>query len=113
MSTLPMSGIAATIETLRTLAARFPDLPAADVGVSRIYPDRLVLSFHRDLGEFEAWRSALDINPVTVSLDREIDGPLMWLIADTVIDNTTVQIMGYGQRQAPADGRLAGAAVAV
>ncbi|WP_406429165.1 hypothetical protein OHA59_25330 [Streptomyces sp. NBC_01589] len=102
MSALPMNSLAAAIATLASLVERFPDLPAADATVSTIFPGRLALSFHRDLGKFEAWRSALDISHALVSKEKEIDGPLMWLTAETILDGVTVQLTGYGLQKAEA-----------
>ncbi|MGW1553579.1 hypothetical protein [Streptomyces sp. NPDC002346] len=102
MSARPMNSLAAAVAALASLVERFPDLPAADATVSTIFPDRLSLSFHGDLGKFEAWRSALDIRPALVSKEEEIGGPLMWLKAETVLDGITVRLTGYGPQRAEA-----------
>ncbi|MGW5272960.1 hypothetical protein ACWEQP_10320 [Streptomyces sp. NPDC004044] len=102
MSARPMNSLAAAVATLRSLVERFPDLPAADAAVSTIFPNRLALSFHGDLGKFEAWRSALAISHTLVSREEEIGGPLMWLTAETVLDGVTVRLTGYGLQKAEA-----------
>ncbi|MFJ1613858.1 hypothetical protein ACIODT_10570 [Streptomyces sp. NPDC088251] len=89
--------MSAAIKVLASLADRFPDLPAADAAVSRIYGTRVELSIHDDLGQFEAWRSALGIAPAQVVRGTECGGgPLMWLRADAVLDGVTVHLVGYG-----------------
>lgn len=100
-----MNGLAAAVAALESLVERFPDLPAADLGLSTIYPNRLDLSFHGDLGKkhFEAWRSALGISYALVSREEEIGGPLMWLTAEAALNGVTVRLTGYGQQQAAAE----------
>ncbi|WP_327239671.1 hypothetical protein OG243_13630 [Streptomyces sp. NBC_01318] len=102
MNARSMNALAATVATLASLVERFPDLPAADAAVSTIFPHRLALSFHGDLGKFEAWRSALRISYALVSKQEEIGGPLMWLNAETVLDGITVRLTGYGLQKAEA-----------
>ncbi|MFB6946323.1 hypothetical protein ACFWGL_38260 [Streptomyces sp. NPDC060286] len=97
MSALPMKSLTGAVAVLASLVERFPDLPAADVRVSPIVPDRLLLSFHNDLGSFEAWRSALDISPALVRREEESGGgPLMWLRTETALNGVTVELVGYG-----------------
>ncbi|MGW6743243.1 hypothetical protein ACWGDX_21380 [Streptomyces sp. NPDC055025] len=74
MSTPTMTDIAAPLAALRLLAADFPTLPAASVGVSTIFPNRLELSFHGDFAAFEAWRSALGIDSGTVAYGEQSGG---------------------------------------
>ncbi|MET8435364.1 hypothetical protein ABZV61_21765 [Streptomyces sp900116325] len=100
MSARSMNSLAAAVAALASLLERFPDLPAADAAVSTIFPDRLSLSFHGDLGKFEAWRSALDVSHALVSKEEETGGPLMWLTAETVLDGVTVRLTGYGLQKA-------------
>ncbi|MCX5340505.1 hypothetical protein [Streptomyces atratus] len=97
MSALPMKNLSAAVAVLTSLVERFPDLPAAEAAVSTIVPDRLVLSFHNNLGSFEAWRSALDISPRLVRREEESGGgPLMWLRTETALNGVTVKLVGYG-----------------
>ncbi|MFJ1831921.1 hypothetical protein [Streptomyces sp. NPDC088178] len=97
MSALPMKNLTGAVTVLASLVERFPDLPAAEAAVSTIVPDRLVLSFHNDLGRFEAWRSALDISPALVRREGERGGgPLMWLRTETTVNGVTVELVGYG-----------------
>lgn len=81
---------------LRLLAADHPDLPAVDVHISRRSPDRLSLEIHGDLGAFEAWREALDIDPVTVRRNLFSGDLNMTLTASGEVAECRVQIVGYG-----------------
>ncbi|MFC5916137.1 hypothetical protein [Streptomyces pulveraceus] len=89
--------MSAATKVLASLVDRFPDLPATDAAVSRIYGTRVELSVHDDLGQFEVWRSALGIAPAQVVRETECGGgPLMWLRADTIVDDVTIHLVGYG-----------------
>lgn len=55
------------IEAAATIARVFPHLPAAQIGVSHVYPDQVEISLHESLADFEAWREALGILPDAVS----------------------------------------------
>ncbi len=61
MSSLTMTDLAAPMRALRLLAADFPDLPAVNVAISRIYPGQLELACHDGFDVFETWRQALGI----------------------------------------------------
>ncbi|MFJ6247748.1 MULTISPECIES: hypothetical protein [unclassified Streptomyces] len=58
--------MAASLTALVALDAKFSHLPAPNVDLCPVFPDRLRLSLHDDLGAFEAWREALNIDPVAV-----------------------------------------------
>ncbi|MDT0477985.1 hypothetical protein RM863_38295 [Streptomyces sp. DSM 41014] len=64
---LTMDALAAPLRVLRLLAADFGHLPAPDVDLSRVYPDRLTLRYHEGLDAFEAWREALAVPPERVT----------------------------------------------
>ncbi|MGW1354349.1 hypothetical protein ACWCQE_34505 [Streptomyces sp. NPDC002409] len=97
MSAPTMSGLSAAVTVLASLAEKFPGLPAPEVGISRIRPDRVVLSFHDGPSQFEAWRPALGVSPAEVALETECGGgPLMWLRANAVVDGVAVELVGYG-----------------
>lgn len=81
---------------LRLLAADHPDLPAPDVQVSPIYPERLVLSVHDSLGSFEAWREALGIDPDTIERKLQSSDTTVVLKASTTIADASVELVGYG-----------------
>ena len=92
---------------LRLLAADHPDLPAPDVLVSPIYPDRLTLSVHGDLAGFEAWREALGIDPEAVSRNTQSGGAKVVLTAAATVADADVDLVGFAPNLA-----LATAAVA-
>ena len=51
------------VDAAATISRVFPHLPAAVIQVSGVYPDRVNISLHDDLADFEAWRAALGILP--------------------------------------------------
>ncbi|MFI5548840.1 hypothetical protein [Streptomyces sp. NPDC051738] len=63
---LTLDDLSMPLRALRLLAADFGHLPAPMLDVSTIFPDRLRLSFHYGLADFEAWREALGIAPDAV-----------------------------------------------
>ncbi|MEW1903307.1 hypothetical protein [Streptomyces sp. NPDC086147] len=58
--------MAASLTALAALGAMLSHLPAPNVDLCPVFPDRLRLSLHDDLGAFEAWREALNIDPTAV-----------------------------------------------
>ncbi|MER5914646.1 hypothetical protein ABT124_30275 [Streptomyces sp. NPDC001982] len=64
---LTLDGLSVPLRALRLLAVDFGHLSAPDAHVSRLYPQRLELTFHDDLAGFEAWRDALNIAPDAVT----------------------------------------------
>lgn len=99
--TLTLEGLAAPLRVLRLLAVDFGHLPAPDVQVSPIYPDRLELRFHRDLPDFEAWREALGIAPDAVVYREQNNGRTRVLKASTDFAGATLELTGYGDVDAP------------
>ncbi|MFD5784807.1 hypothetical protein [Streptomyces sp. NPDC126933] len=95
MSAQTMSDVAVPLRALRLLAADFPALPAATVGVSTIFPDRLDVSFHDDFGAFEAWRSALGIDPATVTYGEQSGGRTRVLTAWADYVGARLRLVGY------------------
>ncbi|MER6475787.1 hypothetical protein [Streptomyces filamentosus] len=61
-----LSDLTVPLTALIALEAKFSHLPAPNVDFCPVYPDRLRLSLHDDLGAFEAWREALNIDPTAV-----------------------------------------------
>ncbi|MFJ2790643.1 hypothetical protein ACIPDW_08215 [Streptomyces sp. NPDC087290] len=97
MSTSTMSGLSAAVAVLASLTKKFPDLPAPEAQISRYERTRVELSFYDDLGAFEAWRSALGIDPARVRLSAQSNtGPLMWLSTDVLVDTVDVHLVGFG-----------------
>ncbi|MEV6531690.1 hypothetical protein AB0M86_19220 [Streptomyces sp. NPDC051639] len=114
MSTiLTLDALSAPLRALRLLAVNFPDLPAPVVDVSSIYPDRLSLSLHAPQGgftAFEAWRTALGIDPDTVDFHVQCDHRTGVMTAQTEYGGADIELTGY--TQVPASARLSGAGVA-
>ncbi|QCX81165.1 hypothetical protein C9F11_37910 [Streptomyces sp. YIM 121038] len=82
---------------LRLLALDHPDLPAADVQISPIYPDRLTLSIHNNLSAFEAWREALGLDPAEVKHKLQSGDTTTVLIAVGQVADATVELVGYAR----------------
>ncbi|MFE9791339.1 hypothetical protein ACFYRL_06325 [Streptomyces goshikiensis] len=95
--TLLLAGLDAPLRALRLLAADHPDLPAPVVSVSTIYPDRLELSFHDDLGAFETWRDALRITPDRVEHHVHAGGRTQVLTAEVEYAGACLSLVGYAK----------------
>ncbi|MFJ7042302.1 hypothetical protein ACIQVC_02700 [Streptomyces sp. NPDC101112] len=98
---LTLDDLAAPLRALRLLAVDFGHLPAPDVQVSTIYPDRLELTFHRNLPDFETWREALGVAPDAVVYREQSDGRTRVLKASADYAGTTLELTGYGDVRAP------------
>ncbi|WP_181804633.1 hypothetical protein [Streptomyces shenzhenensis] len=92
---LTLDGLAVPLRVLRLLAVDFGHLPAPDVDVSPLYPDRLQLRFHDDLAHFETWRDALGITPDTVTY-HEQSGATSVLKASVDYAGAVLELTGYG-----------------
>ncbi|MGW5634836.1 hypothetical protein [Streptomyces sp. NPDC003832] len=99
---LTLDGLAAPLRALRLLATDLGHLPAPQIDVSTIYPDRLVLRFHDGLADFEAWRDALAIAPETVQYRVQGDGTTLALKASVDYAGAVLDLVGYGDVLAPA-----------
>ncbi|MEW1724388.1 hypothetical protein [Streptomyces sp. NPDC093109] len=107
MNTTPtptFGDLAVPLTAVRLLLADFPHLPAVDIRVSTIYPQRLELALHDNLAAFEAWREALGIAPDAVAC-AELPS-VVQLEVLTVFAGATVRLCGY----APPVQRSSGAA---
>lgn len=100
--TLILDGLAGPLRALRLLVADFGHLPAPDVDVSTVYPDRLELRFHNDLTAFEAWREAVGIAPDAVAYREQNDGRTLVLKASADYAGAVLVLVGYGDVTAPA-----------
>jgi hypothetical protein len=80
---------------MRLLAADHPNLPAPHVGVSPHHPHTLALSVHGDLGNFEAWREALGIDPNAVRRNTQSGGTTLVLSAAATVADAHVELVGY------------------
>ncbi|MFJ9021642.1 hypothetical protein ACIRPU_16940 [Streptomyces sp. NPDC102259] len=92
---LTLAGLSVPMRALRTLAAEYGDLPAPAVSVSTIYPERLELSLHKGLGEFEVWRVALGINPDQVQFSKQ-PGSTWTLKAFAPYVGAEIELIAYG-----------------
>jgi hypothetical protein len=91
--TLTFDRLAVPMQALRLLAVDFPHLPAPDVDLTRIYPDRLTLCFHDGLHVFEAWRESLGVPPDVVT--HTVQGGTRLLKASTVYAGAEVHLRGF------------------
>ncbi|MEU3735966.1 hypothetical protein AB0E78_02655 [Streptomyces sp. NPDC032198] len=98
---LAMEGLAVPLRALRVLALDFPDLPAPTVHISPIYPERLQLSLHDDLGAFEPWRLALHIARDAVDFHSQGDGETWVLEAYVDVTGATVRLNAFGDARVP------------
>lgn len=92
-----MNDLAAPVRALRLLAADFPDLPVVNVGVSRLYPDRLELVSHDDLGAFEAWREAVGILPESVTYKEQSAGRTRVLSASIDYAGVHLRLVAFSE----------------
>lgn len=104
MSTLTLAELGTPLLVLRLLGTEFPDLPAADVSVSTVFPNMLELSFHNGLGDFEAWRQALGIEPGSVTYREQSGGRTRVLRVETDYAGARLRLTGYGEIPSPAVG---------
>lgn len=95
------------LAALQVLAAESPLLPAAHIDINDIFPTRITLSFHKDLGDFEAWREALGIDPGTVRHSLQSGDMTLVLTGFAVRDGITFQLMAYGPNAAMLLGAVA------
>ncbi|HEY5835966.1 hypothetical protein [Streptomyces sp.] len=56
-----LAGQHPALSALTQIAVSLGHLPAANIDISSVYPDRLFIRLHDNLGAFEAWRDALGI----------------------------------------------------
>ncbi|GHD89715.1 MULTISPECIES: hypothetical protein [Streptomyces] len=92
---LTLDGLTAPLRALRLLAADFGHLPAPDVDLSGIYPERLTLRFHEGLHAFEAWREALAVAPEKVAHGVQGDGMTRVLKASADYAGAELHLIGY------------------
>ncbi|TQE34631.1 hypothetical protein [Streptomyces ipomoeae] len=99
---LTLDGLAVSLRALRLLAVDFGHLPAPDVDVSPIFPNRLQLRLHGDLSEFEAWREALGIAPDAVIHGTQGGGRTRVLRAAVEYAGTELELVAYADVLDPA-----------
>lgn len=94
--TLTLDGLTVPMRALRRLALDFPHLPAPSLAISTIFPERLELSLHDDLGAFEPWRVALRIDRDEVRFGEQSGGQTWVLQASTAFADAQVKLIAYG-----------------
>ncbi|MEU5200724.1 hypothetical protein AB0G86_42900 [Streptomyces scabiei] len=99
--TLPLDDLVVPLRALRLLVTDFGYLPAPTVRVSPIFPDRLELSLHSGLPDFEAWREALGIAADSVTCHVQSDGQTRVLRTVAAYAGAELELVGYGDVDAP------------
>ncbi|MGW2326386.1 hypothetical protein ACWC5C_11525 [Streptomyces sp. NPDC001700] len=92
---LTLDDLAVPLRVLRLLTTDFGHLPAPEIHVSTIYPDRLELRFHDDLSGFETWRDALGIAPDHVDYREQSSGRTRVLKASTDYAGAELELTGF------------------
>ncbi|WP_331445811.1 hypothetical protein [Streptomyces xanthochromogenes] len=85
---------------LQELGREFPLLPAPHVDINSIYPSQIRLSFHRSLGDFEAWREALGIDPAAVRQNTQSGDMTLVLHGSATRDDVLIELTAYGPNPA-------------
>ncbi|MFC9911795.1 hypothetical protein [Streptomyces sp. NPDC127197] len=99
---LPLDGLVVSLRALRLLATDFGHLPAPAVHLSNIFPNRLELSLHDDLAEFEAWRDALGIAPDAVKHSTQSSGRTRVLRVSVEYAGAELELVGFAPVPDPA-----------
>jgi hypothetical protein len=81
------------VDALAQIAAAFGHLPAVCFDLGDIYPDRLDISVHDNLGHFEVWRCALGI--AADAVEYGTFGSKMYLSGRGSFAGATVKLTGY------------------
>jgi hypothetical protein len=81
------------LEALAQIAAAFGHLPAACFDIGDVFPDRIDISVHDDLGAFEAWRVALGIPADAVEFGTMTNRT--YLIGRGSFAGVAVKLTGY------------------
>ncbi len=99
---LTLDDLSVPLRALRLLTVDFGHLPAPTVSISPIYPNRLELSLHSGLSEFEAWREALGAAPDDVNYRVQSDGRTRVLKTTAAYGGAELELIGYGDVHVPA-----------
>ncbi|MYX27351.1 hypothetical protein GTY75_11930 [Streptomyces sp. SID8381] len=101
---MTLDDLTVCLRALRLLAVDFGHLPAPDVDVSTVFPERLRLSFHdascASLAAFEQWRTALGIAPDTVEARTQSEGRTRVLAAEASFTGAVVMLTAYADQPA-------------
>ncbi|WP_314411985.1 hypothetical protein [Streptomyces sp. DSM 40484] len=98
---LTLDNMAVPLRALRLLSLDFGHLPAPNMHVSTVYPERLELTFYDDPAGFEAWREALRVAPDAVTYRVQNDGQTGVLSASVDHAGATVRLTAYADIVAP------------
>jgi hypothetical protein len=101
---LTLDGLTIPLRALRLLAADFGGLPAPDIDLTHIFPERLTLCFHDGFHAFEAWREALGVPPEDVSHSVQGGGTTRVLKASTDYAGASIHLRGYADIPASGGG---------
>jgi hypothetical protein len=91
----PLAEQLTALDALTTIGRTFAHLPGADLQISPVYPDVLVISLHDNLDGFEQWRAALGIAADDVDHCQRPGRAHMTLKARTRFARATVELVGY------------------
>ncbi|MFJ5782123.1 hypothetical protein [Streptomyces hydrogenans] len=111
MNARTLADLAAPVTALIALDAKFSHLPAPNVDFCPVYPDRLRLSLHDDLGAFEAWREALNIDPTAVVHRVQGGGGTLVLKVHGRFAGADIELVGFGLATVPEPVELGSEAV--
>jgi len=92
---LTLAEVSAPLLALRVLLAEFPALPAGSINISDIFPDRVDVTLHDDMGAFESWRAALGIDPATATCDTQSIGRTWVLKASADYAGARICLTGF------------------
>ncbi|MEV6353480.1 hypothetical protein [Streptomyces hydrogenans] len=95
MNARTLSDLTAPLTALIVLDTKFSHLPAPNVDFCPVYPHRLRLSLHDDLGAFEAWREALNIDPATVVHRVQGGGGTLVLKVHGHFASADIELVGF------------------
>ncbi|MCT9092929.1 hypothetical protein N4G70_29255 [Streptomyces sp. ASQP_92] len=85
---------------LQELGREFPMLPAPHIDLNDIYPSQIRLAFHKSLGDFEAWREALSIDPAAVRQTTQSGDMTLVLHASATRGDVLIELIAYGPNPA-------------
>jgi hypothetical protein len=91
----PLAAQLTALEALAVIGRTFAHLPGADLQISPVYPDVLVISLHDNLDGFERWRAALGIAADDIDHCQRPGRAHMTLKAHATFARITVQLVGY------------------
>ncbi|MGW1287771.1 hypothetical protein ACWD4N_29785 [Streptomyces sp. NPDC002586] len=99
---LTLDDLSVPLRALRLLAVDFGHLAAPALKVNTIWPERLELSFHGDLADFEAWRDALGIASDAVEQRTQNGGRTRVLLASGEYAGAMLELVAFADVPAAA-----------